>query len=175
MKKFLVTLMTLALLLMLTVASAESVPAINWADVNVESTGIAGTWYTFDNVALKIWVPDIFQDMDLTAEEAEQGIFGKFAPADQTAAIFASYHQGQEGATMDDLISTIKGNGVKDAERVLLNGLDAVTYSMPEADAMYVAFVTESGNIVQFSFMPASDEGFAAVAQIVSASIMAEE
>ena len=63
MKKFLVTLMTLALLLMLTVASAESVPAINWADVNVESTGIAGTWYTFDNVALKIWVPDIFQNM----------------------------------------------------------------------------------------------------------------
>lgn len=175
MKKFLVILMTLALLLMLTVASAESVHAINWADVNVESTGIAGTWYTFDNVALKIWVPDIFQNMDLTAEEAEQGIFGKFAPADQTAVIFASYHQGQEGATMDDLISTIKGNGVKDAERVLLNGLDAVTYSMPEGDAMYVTFVTESGNYVLFTFAPASDEGFAAVAQLVTASIMAEK
>ena len=76
---------------------------------------------------------------------------------------------------MDDLISTIKGNGVKDAERVLLNGLDAVTYSMPEGDAMYVTFVTESGNYVQFTFVPASDEGFAAVAQLVTASIMAEE
>ena len=175
MKKYLVILMTLALLLMLAVASAESVPAVNWADVNVESTGIEGSWYTFDNVALQIWVPDVFQNMDLTSEEADQGIIGKFAPADQTAAIYASYYQGQEGSTLDDLISTIKGNGVKDAERVLLNGLDAVTYSMPEADAMYVAFVTESGNIVQFSFMPASDEGFAAVALIVSASIMAEE
>ena len=57
----------------------------------------------------------------------------------------------------------------------LHTGLDAASFSIPDVDAGYVIFITQSGNYVQFIFTPASDEGFASVAQLVTASIMPED
>ncbi|MBE5808494.1 MAG: hypothetical protein E7317_09175 [Clostridiales bacterium] len=174
MKKFLAILLTLVSLLTVSVASAENVPAINWEDIDIEALGIEGSWYTFDTIALQIWIPDVFLNEDVTEEDGE-GVIGKFVTADQTAAIYGQVIEGYEGATMEELIASIESNGATEIERCLLNGLDAVSYSIPDTDAVYVTFVTESGNFVQFIFTPVSDEGFAEVAQLVTASIMPEQ
>lgn len=174
MKKILATLVTLALLLALPCALAEEVPAINWEDVNIEETGIEGSWYTLNAVAVQFWVPDIFENADIT-EDDDESVLAKFILPDESAAIYAQYVSGYEGATMEDVIASIQESGATDIERCTLNGLDAVSYSIPDVDAVYVAFVTESGNFVQFIFTPVSDEGFEAVAQLVTASIMPEE
>ena len=174
MKKLLATLIALALLLTSAAALAETVPAINWEDIDIESKGIEGSWYTFDTIALQIWVPDIFVNADITEEDGE-GVIAKFQAPDGSAGIFGQIIEGYEGATMEDVIKRLTENGATEIERCTLNGLDAISYSIPDTDAAYVTFVTASGNFVQFIFTPVSDEGFAAVAQLVTASIMPEK
>ena len=174
MKKFLATLMTLALLLTSAAGLAETVPEINWEMVDIESTGIEGDWYTLNAVALQIWIPDTFEAAEITEEDGP-GVVVKFMAPDGTAGIFGQLIEGYEGATTEDMIERISANGATDIERCILNGLDAVSYSIPDTDAAYVAFVTASGNFMQFVFVPVSDEGFSSLAQIVTASIMPEQ
>ena len=174
MKKLLATLVTLALLLALPCALAEEIPAINWEDVEEYANEIEGSWYTFDDLALQFWIPDIFENKDFTEEDSED-LLAKFELADDSAFIYAQYLEGNEGMTMEEAIERLETNGATEIERCTLNGLDAVSFTHPDADAVYVMFVTERGNFAQFLFAPISDEGFAAVAQLVTASIMAEE
>ena len=91
-----------------------------------------------------------------------------------TTGIYAQYLTGYDGATMDETVATLEANGATEIERCTLNGLDAVSFSVPDVNAVYVVFITQSGNYVQFIFSPASDEGFASVAQLVTASIRPE-
>ena len=172
MKKILATILTLTLLLM-SCAFAEEIPAINWADVESAAADIEGTWYVFNDIALEYWVPNIFENRDLTEEDGEE-MLAKHELPDNSAGIYAQYLTGYDGATMEETIATLEANGATDIERCTLNGLDAVSFSVPDVDAVYVVFVTQSGNYVQFIFTPVSDEGFAAVAQRVTASIMPE-
>jgi len=174
MKKLLATLVALALLLALPCALAEQVPAINWSDAESAAAEIPGSWYTFEDVALQFWIPDVFQNLEPSEDDPAEMI-GKFEVSDGSAGIYAQYLNGYDGLTIDDAVSQLETNGATEIERCTLNGLDAVSFSIPDVDAGYVVFVTQSGNYVQFIFMPASDEGFASVVQLVTASIMPEE
>ena len=174
MKKIFATIVALALVLSLAGSLAEQVPAINWSDVESDAADIDGSWYTFENLALQMWVPDIFENADIT-EDDDPTMIAKFLVPDGSAAIYGQYVEGYEGATMENAIASIKDNGGQEIERCTLNGLDAVSYSYSDMDAVYVTFVTQNGNFVQFIFTPVSDEGFKAVAQLVTASIMPEE
>ena len=176
MKKFLATLAVLTLALaMLAPALAEDLPEINWTDIDIESTGIEGDFYVFNDVAVMVWIPDIFESLDMTAEEVEDGMIGKFEIADGSAGIYAQLLSGAEGMTMEAMVSGLEASGATEIDRCILNGLDAASYTLPDTDAVYVLFVTEAGNILQFVMTPASDEGFAAVAQLVTASIQPEQ
>ena len=174
MKKIIATLIALAMLLALPFALAEEVPAINWEDVEAAAEDIEATWYTFDDVALQVWVPDIFENQEIT-EDDDETVIGKFVVPDETAAIYVQYVEGEEGQSLDDVIASLEANGATDIDRCLLNGIDAASYSIPDVDAVYVVMATELGNCVQFVMMPASDEDFGSVAQLVTASIMPEE
>ena len=173
MKKFVSILISLAMLLALPCALAEEVPAINWEDADIESSGIEGSFYTFDEVALMVWVPDVFENLEVT-EEDDETMIGKFEIADGSAGIYVQYIEGYENASMEDLISGLEAGGAVDIERCTLNGLDAISYSLPDYDAVYVALMTDAGNCVQFVMMPVSDEGFEAIAMLVTASIQPE-
>ena len=172
MKKLIATILALTLLLM-PCAFAEELPAINWEDVESAAAAIEGTWYVFNDIAMEYWIPDIFVDQELTEEDGEE-MLAKYELPDGSAGIYAQYLTGYDGATMDETVATLEANGATQIERCTLNGLDAVSFSVPDVDAVYVVFVTQSGNYVQFIFTPASDEGFATLAQLVTASIRPE-
>ena len=172
MKKLIATLLTLAMLLAVPCALAEQVPAINWEDVEAQAAEIEGSWYTFDDVAVELWVPDVFENL-VVGEDDDETMIGKFEISDGSAGIYVAYIPG-EVESIDQAIETLEANGAKEIERCTLNGLDAVSYSMDGVDAQYVAFITESGNYLQFVFTPVSDEGLQAVAMLVTASIRPE-
>ena len=172
MKKTLAAILALTLLLM-SCAFAEEIPAINWEDVEAAAAEIEGSWYTFEDVALQFWVPDIFENLEPTEDDPNEMI-GKFEVSDGSAGIYAQYLEGYDGLTMEDAISNLEANGATEIERCTLNGMDAASFSIPNVDAVYVVFITQKGNYVQFIFTPVSDEGFASVAQLVTASIMPE-
>ena len=108
-------------------------------------------------------------------EDDPAEMIGKFEVSDGSAGIYAQYLDGYDGLTIDDAVSQLEANGATEIERCTLNGLDAASFSIPDVDAGYLIFITQSGNYVQFIFTPVSDEGFASVAQLVTASIMPEE
>lgn len=174
MKKIIASLVALVLLLALPCALAEQVPAINWEDAESAAADIDGSWYTFEDVALQFWIPDVFENLEPTEDDPDEMI-GKFEVSDGSAGIYAQYLEGYEGLTMEDAIGRLESNGATEIERCTLNGMDAVSFSIPDVDAVYVVFITQSGNYVQFIFTPVSDEGASAVFQLVTASIMPEE
>lgn len=178
MKKIIAVIMALTLAVMLpTLALAETVE-INWTDVEPEVTaaGLEGDFYALNAVALKLWIPSVlvYQEDSVGAESDESGTIAMWTTEDDQYGVVVQYLEGTEGLDMDALVAGIEEEGAKDIERCILNGLDAVSYTLEDADANFVAFVTESGNVLQFIFAPASDEDFAAVAMLISASIQPE-
>ena len=59
----------------------------------------------------------------------------------------------------------------------MVNGLPALGYSFTEDDleTAVLAFSTEKGYILEIAFAPTNDEGFAAVATVLMASVQAAE
>jgi len=73
-----------------------------------------------------------------------------------------------------DLVGLVKyyaGNGVDDAEIVVINGIKAVMAGDEENDCMVIDYPMEDGSVLEFSFCPASDEDFAQVALLMASSI----
>lgn len=176
MKKIFATLFALMIALcLMTTAFAQETMTINWEDVDIESSGIEGSYYTFDEVAIIVWIPDVLENLELTQEEVDNGLIGKFEVSDGSAGVYVQYLTGAEGWDINNVVENVQNAGAKDIELAVLNGIDAVTYTIEEVDANYVAMVSDSGNVLQFIFTPASDEDFLAVTGLIAASIQPEE
>ena len=76
MKKILCVVLILCL--MLTAALAEEAVALNWEDVVpiLEAGNVTGQFYTFDEISIKIWLPDGMVPVELTDEDKEAGYIG---------------------------------------------------------------------------------------------------
>ena len=174
MKKILVLLLTLCLFA--GCALAEEAVELNWSDAEaaIEEAGIEGSFYTFDDVAVQVWIPDIFENKDLTEDNVEDGAIGRFELADESAGVYVQYLEGYSGATMDEFEAGLAETEAIEVERVVLNGMEGITYTVEDTDAMYLVFITERGNYVQFIFYPMSDEGYSSTASLIAMSIQPE-
>ena len=157
---------------------AAAVPEVNWEDVapSVEKAAEwKGDFVNFDEIAIKIYVPDVLIPAELTKEDKEAGYIGYFTTEDETATASVMYVD-VDGMSLDEYQAYLEGEeDVEEVEAGIINGIPVVTYSMPENDVACVSIATEKGYILEFSFYPISDEGFEAVAQIMMVSIQAEE
>ncbi len=175
MKKLLTVL--LALCLLCSVAMAESVTTINWEDVfgpAVEAGQVEGEFVTFDEIAVKIWIPEGLQAAELSDEDREKGYIGYFT--EESGATVAVMYVNTNGASLEEYADYLKtADGVKDAEMIVLNGLPAVSYDLPEQDATCIAFTTEAGYILEITMTPVSAEGAEFVWGAVGSSIQAAE
>lgn len=159
-------------------AEEAAVPEVNWEDVAPSVEAAAewkGDFVNFDEIAIKMYVPDVLIPSELTEEDKEAGYIGYFTTEDETATASVMYVD-VEGMSLDEYQEYLEGEeDVDEVEAGIINGIPVVTYSMPENDVACVSIATEKGYILEFSFYPMSDEGFEAVAQIMMASIQAEE
>ncbi|MBR6089937.1 MAG: hypothetical protein IKP86_08385 [Anaerolineaceae bacterium] len=176
MKKIFATLFALMIALcLMTTAFAQETVTVNWEDIDIESIGIEGSFYSFEDVAVIVWIPDVLENLELTQEDADNGLIGKFEAADGSAGVYVQFIEGGEGWDISSVLEIVQNAGGKDIETVVLNGIDAVSYTIEEVDSNYIAMVSDSGNVLQFIFMPASDEDFSAVTALIAASIQPEE
>ena len=150
---------------------------LNWADFEelIKNENWKGDFFSFDEVAVKFFVPEIFLPAELDDEMREEGYIAYFMPEDETAEIGVQYVDA-EMKDADAYIETLKDLGVTDAEKLTVNGLPAVSYTNPDdKDVMVLALVTEKGYVLEFAFSPVSDESFLAVATVLLASIQESE
>lgn len=184
MKKLMAVLLVLSLLVSSAAVFAQAetktedeAVELNWADFEelIKNENWKGDFFSFDEVAVKFFVPEIFLPAELDDEMREEGYIAYFMPEDETAEIGVQYiDAGIED--IDAYIEALKELGVTDAEKMTINGLTAVSYTNPDdEDVVCVAMVTEKGYILEFAFSPVSDEGFLAVSRIMVASIQPSE
>ena len=170
MKKLLSIVMVLCL--MMTVALAEEAPALNWEDFEpaLEAGGVTGQFYTFDEIAVKMWLPDGINPVELTDEDKENGYIGYFAADDQSAAVAVMYVD-LGGMSLEDYSAQVAEVGGTEIELGTVNGLPCLSYNLPEQDTVSVAFTTETGYVLEVTCQPLSEENAELVWGAVISSI----
>ena len=175
MKKF-ISLLVLICVALMPAALAEETPSLNWEDVTpaLEAGGVTGQFYTFDEVAVKMWLPDGINPVELTEEDTSKGYIGYFQPDDQSAAVAVVYVD-VNGMSLEEYAGSLsQTEGVTEVEMATVNGLPCVTYRMPEQDTVNISFTTQAGSILEVTCWPASVENADLVWGAVAASIQPE-
>ena len=164
MKKLVVLI--LALCMLCSVAFANE---LTWASVEEAASKIAGEFKTFDEISVKIWIPEVLQAVELSDEDRESGYIGYFASDDAAVAV---QYVNMEGMNLEEYEAQLKEDSeVSDIEAGTVNGLPALSYAIKDKDTGVVAFTTEMGYILEVACGPLSNEGFAQMVGIILSSI----
>ena len=164
MKKLVVLI--LALCMLCSVAFANE---LTWASVEEAASQIAGEFKTFDEISVKIWIPEVLQAVELSDEDRESGYIGYFASDDAAVAV---QYVNMEGMSLEEYEAQLKEDSeVSDIEAGTVNGLPALSYAIKDKDTGVVAFTTEIGYILEVACGPLSNEGFAQMVGIILSSI----
>ncbi len=175
MKRILCVLMLLCLLV--PVSLAEGTTALNWEDVApvLEAGNVTGQFYTFDEIAVKIWLPDGLLPVELTEEDKANGYIGYFMPEDESAQLAVMYVD-LDGMTLEDYAQYLASEeGVSEVEAGTVNGFPCVSYRIAEQDSVSVTFATEKGYVLEVTCAPLSVENAEMVWGAVISSIQAAE
>ncbi len=160
---------------MLSEAAEAAVTEVNWSDVEEQVAEVEADFVTFDEIALKMWVPTAFESVELTDEDREQGYIGYYQTADESAACGVVY-MDVDGLSLEDYAAMLaEDEEVSGIAPMIVNGIECLNYDLKDRDATVLAYATEAGCIIEFSFRPVSDENFAATAMFMMSSIQAEE
>lgn len=160
MKKLICVLMVLCLVVTAAAALAEAAPALNWEDFSpiLEASGVSGEFYTFDEVAVKIWLPEGMYPVELTEEDQENGFIGYFMPEDESGAVSVVYVD-VNGMSLEEYGEYLASEaGATEIEVGTVNGFPCVSYTLPEQDSVSVTFTTEAGYALEVTCTPLSVE-----------------
>ncbi|MBR2823216.1 MAG: hypothetical protein IKE24_06005 [Clostridia bacterium] len=175
MKRFLCVLVMLCLLV--PAALAEETVALTWDDFApvLEAAGVTGQFYTFDEIAVQIWLPDGMLPVELTEEDKANGYIGYFMPEDESAQMAVMYVD-INGMSLEEYAQYLASeDSVTDVEAGTVNGFPCVSYKLPAQDSVSVTFTTEAGYALEVTCTPASEENAELVWGAVISSIQAAE
>ena len=174
MKKLLALVMSLCLLCACC-AYAEETVEINWSDVEagLADSGVTGEFVTFDEIAVKIWIPEGLPAVELTDEDREAGYIGYFANEEAQMAVM---YVNTNGASLDEYAQYLSSESdVTEIEKGTVNNFPCVSYKLPAQDSVCIAFTTEAGYILEVTCAPLSVENAELVWGAVIASIQSAE
>ena len=182
-KLFALILAALMVLGCAAVASAEQAQTLqlNWEEYAAEieaseeaKAALSGDFVTMEEIALKIYIPAAFEQAELTDEDREAGYIAYFTMGEDAGIGIQYVDMG--GLSLEEYAQLLTEDSIE-CTNAVVNGLPALAYSFTEDDreTAVLAFSTEKGYILEISFVPANDEGFAAVATVVMASVQAAE
>lgn len=168
MKKLFALLLALCMMIGCT-ALAEN--EILWENVapQLEEAGITGEFYTFEQIAVAIFVPTGLSP----AELPDDSYIGYFA-ADDGSALAVQY-VNVEGMTLEAYTAELPGVGATEIEVGTVNGLPCVSYEVPENKTINVAFATAAGYILEVVIGPVEDDNGKLAASFIMASIQSVE
>ena len=178
MKKALFVVFAVLMLSFAAVSAQETqtVTEVNWSDLEPALGELLndGKFYSVADLGLQMWIPSVLTEQELNEEEIESGDISYLTDEENTVGVNISY-MDMEGATLDDMVAYFnEAEGYADVEKVILNGLEAISLTDTVNETMLVGFMTEKGYLIQFMFFPTSNEDFKQVASVMAASIQPE-
>ena len=131
-----------------------------------------GKFITLDEINCKVWVPvKAMQEVSLSDEEKEDGSVACFVTEDEEDAFRIQYVDAS-GMTLEKYKDILENmDDASEVEDVIINGVQGVAYVVKDQDSCHVAFTTDYGYILEFSWAPASNEDYAALIAIMMSSI----
>ena len=157
-------------------AEEDNLPEINWADVEAAASEIEGQFSEIADLGLKIFVPAVFGNAEVTEEQKAAGVIALLSTADGAGRVSFTY---QDLGEMEDdaFVDELEKAGATEIEWALLNGCDALSYELAVngTQTTNVVLFEESNKILTVSFAPTDDEGFKELAGIMTASIQPAE
>ncbi len=142
---------------------------ISWEQVEplLEQAGVNGNLYTFDQIAVAIFIPEGMESVELPNDS----YIGYFAAEDGSAV--AVQYVNVEGMDLETYTAALPGVGATEIETGTVNGMPCVTYEIPANKTMNIAFTTEAGYILEVVVGPVEDDNAKTAAGFIMASIMA--
>ena len=171
MKKLMAVLMVLCL-----TCGAALAEDVFWSDVSsrVTDAGYKGKFATFQEVAVRIWLPESFRAAELDDEQRDGGLIGSFRSEELNANVVVNYND-LYGVGMEELKAAAMSNpDCSDVTVLAINDLPALRYYTRGGDRMVLEFVTQRGYDVKFSLWPIYGGAPSVVWDAISGSIQAE-
>ena len=183
-KLFALILAALMVLGCAAVASAEQEQTLelNWEDFvgEIEASeeakaALSGDFVTMEEIALKLYIPAAFEQVELTDEDREAGYIAYFTMGEDMGV--GIQYVDMSGMSLEEYAQLLTEEYGFECMDAVVNGLPALAYSFTEDDreTSVLAFSTEMGYILEIACAPTNDEGFAAVATVLMASVQAAE
>ena len=179
MKKLFALILSLCLLAACCAFAEEAennLPEINWADFEGAASQIDGQFVAIADLGLKMFVPAIFGNAEVSEEQKAAGVIAILSTADGAGRVSITYQSLGEMED-DQFEEELVKAGATDIEYAKLNGGDAMSYDLEinGTKTSNIVIPFDDGTIVTFSFAPMDDEGFKEVAGIMTASIQDAE
>jgi len=138
----------------------------------IEEYGLEGSFITFDEIGLKMWLPDILAPAEIPAEQPNQDIFLGYYETDAGDSYASVVFQPSE-ITLEDykeLLGSL-GDLIEDADEYVINGIPCLVYFIPSGDSMCVSTIIEGQGLAEFAFAPVSEEEFGVYSELMAISI----
>ena len=180
MKKFLSLLCALALVLSLgTVCFAAAATETATLDYTMIDEDLEGSWVTFgldDTNLFQLFIPDGFDDMELTDEDYDDGYLWGFSDEEDGRVLLISGTLLEDYGVTDyeDLATVLYLGGFTDIENFVTNGIHALfTTFTTEDNLTYCAVWVSYGDdaAICFSFYPCETEEDQALVMNILASL----
>jgi len=159
----------------LSAASLQSPQTMSWREVSptVSFSGVKGSYCELEEAGVRFWLPDEFKEADYLDDLREYAYIGYYTTPDEDAA-FAIQYLNTGGMTLADYAEFVAYMGGEDISFANINGRDALTYMIPFRDTKGISFLDSDGYLLEFSFVPSSDEDFTPYFSAVASSITFE-
>ena len=122
-------LFALMLALCMMLGTAALADELVWEGTVAEAASqIEGEFHTFDEIAVKIWIPAVLKEAELTDEDKEKGQIGYFETEDKANAVGVQY-VNMNGTSLDEYKAILLENGIEEntIEPGTVNGLDCLS------------------------------------------------
>ena len=146
---------------------------ITWEQVApvLEEQGITGGFYTFEQIAIAIFIPDGMVEAELPNENS----IGCFTDADGSGSTVTVLYVNADGMDLETYTAALPVAGATEIETGTVNGLPCVSYEMPSNGTLNVAFTTEAGYILEVVCGPVTTDEEKLGASVILASIQSAE
>ncbi len=154
-------------------ALAEDEPTVvNWSDYEDQAADVEGRFAEISDIGLKMFIPDVFRDTEISEETAANGTFLVLQTEDGGAVVSAQAISME----IDQFRTTLEGNGHSTWETVV-NGIHFIQFSVETDGVVSVCFAvpTTQDKTLAFSFSPADKEPYTSLFKLMAASMQTVE
>lgn len=136
---------------------------------DMDPNAYEGTWIS-TGLGFDLYLPSDWDVLEVSDENAKQGIVYQAADSAKGWNIAVSYHEGMQ-VTVDDIYKQLGDAGYKSLYKMDLNGIPAVGFDIDDQKVSGVAFADADGGMYTVQLGPNDDKDFEPIMKNIFMSI----